>query len=60
MAALRWLSQYEAWVLAEAGPDYRQQALAAWSHQPVQPATEMAEGWRALAEMCEKSMIRDS
>jgi len=60
VAALRWLSQYEAWVLTEAGPDYRQQALAAWSHKPVQSATEMAEAWRVLAEMCGESMIREA
>jgi hypothetical protein len=60
VAALHWLSQYEAWVLTAAGPDYRQQALAAWSHKPVQPATQMAEGWWGLAEMCEKSVIRET
>ena len=60
VAALHWLSQYEAWVLTEAGPNYRQQALAAWSHKPAHPATEMAEGWQSLAEMCEESMVRNA
>ncbi len=60
VAALHWLSQYEAWVLTTAGSDYRQKALAAWSHKPVQPATEMAEGWQGVAGMCKESIVRSA
>jgi hypothetical protein len=58
--ALHWLGRYEAWVLATAGADYRHQALAAWPHKPVQPATEMAAGWLALADLCEESVVRSA
>lgn len=50
-AALRWLSQYEAWVQANVGVSYRQDCIANWPKPKPTVATEaIATTWQSLAD----------
>jgi hypothetical protein len=46
---LRWIEEYERWVLSNFGPDYRCRTLKGWEH-PVVQGEEMADEWRRLAD----------
>jgi hypothetical protein len=53
--ALQWISAYEAWVLAQAGPDYRAAVIEAWRglHKRIAvDGPEMAVAWQRLAQCC--------
>ena len=49
-AALRWTAEYETWVLATLGADYRRQCLAGWD-KAVAKAETMPSHWLRLAGM---------
>lgn len=56
-AVLRWISAYEAWVLAEMGGDYRQLCLACWP-RAVCAATDGSAHWLRLAQRCDATLTR--
>lgn len=49
-AALYWTAEYETWVLATLGPDYRRQCLASWE-KAVAVAEAVPGHWLRLAAM---------
>lgn len=57
IAALRWISGYESWILKEMGSAYRHDCLAAWSH-PVCTADASAALWLRLAQRCDATLQR--
>lgn len=59
IAALRWISAYESWILEEMGPAYRYDCLAGWS-RPFCAADEGAAQWLRLAHRCDASLRRES
>lgn len=45
---LRWVSDYEGWVLSQAGLAYRSSSITAWK-RPVEPAASLPDLWKELA-----------
>lgn len=58
-AALHWTAQYETWVLATLGLDYRHQCLAGWD-KAVAEAETVPDHWHRLAETCVPLLTRES
>lgn len=59
IAALRWISAYESWILEQMGPAYRYDCLAGWS-RPVCAADAGAAQWLRLAHRCDATLRRAS
>lgn len=47
---LAWLADYEDWVMARLGPDYRAACVRVWNKPKTVPPEAMHHHWRALAE----------
>lgn len=52
VAALRWVSEYEAWVIESRGPAYRRHCLREWNAAVI-PADQVVTRWQALQRECE-------
>jgi hypothetical protein len=50
-SALAWIADYECWVVAHCGIEYRSRCLSEWKRATL-PASEIATGWQQLAELC--------
>ncbi len=53
--ALRWVADYERWVLGARGADYRRSCVGSWQKEQV-PAEGLDGAWDALAEACDAAM----
>lgn len=53
--ALRWLAEYERWVRAERGLDYRRACVRSWKHAQT-PAETLDAQWEALADDCDAAI----
>ena len=57
---LRWIGDYEAWVLRTLGPEYRKSCLCDWQgSSPTRPEL-ISEAWRELAALVEQSSTRQT
>jgi hypothetical protein len=55
---LRWIAEYEAWIVEEFGLPYRQQCVAAWTFGPFRIAAErLVDEWNQLAACCGKAQV---
>jgi hypothetical protein len=55
-AALCWLADYEARVLADHGADYRTRTLKQWSHAVLKP-NEVPSEWQRLSALCRQRAL---
>lgn len=51
--ALRWVGDYEQWLLANSGLEYRRNCLEAWSQKFV-PPEQMVPAWQQLSRVIKK------
>jgi len=57
-AALRWLADYEDWILAHLGEAYRADCLAAWPKRVATTLTTTSQAWRDLAQACDAIKVK--
>jgi hypothetical protein len=55
--AMRWVAEYERWVLAQYGVAYREACLLAWKKRPVLPRL-LPTAWEELAEALEAQPVQ--
>ena len=58
-AVLHWTAEYETWVLATLGPDFRRQCLVGWD-KAVALAEAVPAHWLRLAETCPTLLRNES
>lgn len=52
--ALRWISEYERWVMEAYGLRYRRECLKRWEQETI-PAEKAAADWERLAAACQRA-----
>ncbi len=53
--ALRWIGEYERWVIEACGLRYRREGLKRWERETI-PAEQAAADWERLAEACQQAV----